>query len=42
LCPVGTPYEEKYLKLLINIPDEYPEDPPVFYFGIPLYHINVN
>jgi ubiquitin-protein ligase len=40
--PDNTPYNRKYYQLIINIPDDYPQKVPTFYFGSEVYHVNVD
>ena len=40
--PSGSIYDGRYYQLLINIPVNYPSEPPTAYFGTQVYHINVD
>lgn len=40
--PQGSVYAGRYYNLFVNIPTNYPDEPPVAYFGNQMYHLNVN
>lgn len=40
--PRGSPYEKGLFKLIINVPDRYPFEPPLVKFITPVYHPNID
>ncbi|CAH4023565.1 ubiquitin-conjugating enzyme E2 T-like [Pieris brassicae] len=40
--PRGSPYESGQFKLVINVPDRYPFEPPQVKFVTPVYHPNID
>ena len=40
--PDNTPYNRKFYQLVVTIPNNYPQEPPILRFGTQLYHVNVN
>ncbi|VVC96857.1 unnamed protein product [Leptidea sinapis] len=40
--PKNSPYESGIFKLIINVPDKYPFEPPQVKFVTPVYHPNID